>query len=186
LNEEHLSMLWMAMVGLYSHLFTSKYGVKDNGSWFETLKDLTPKAINSGLERLRGLEMGLKFAEFPPNALQFRALCLSFYADLKLPTAREAYQEIYEYEQYGCQSFSHPVVHFAACQLLGKDFYGIERDCDRYPLFKKAYEEVCLMARKGHPVPEIKAMPKPYKKASIEVADRHLAKMKQVLKGVSS
>lgn len=174
------------MVGSYSILFTNKYGVKDNGTWFETLKDLTPMAINSGLEKLRSLEMGLKFAEFPPNPMQFRALCMSFYADLKLPTASEAYQEIYEYEQYGRQCFSHPVVHFAAYQLLGNDFYGLERDCERYPLFKKAYEEVCLMARKGHPLPELKAMPKPFKKTSTEVANRHIREMQRLLKGVGS
>ena len=82
------------MTLIYGPLFVSKQGVTDSGIWLETLQDLTPKALESGLMRLKQLKGAKAFIEFPPNCLQFRALCLAFYEELHLPTARDAYVEI--------------------------------------------------------------------------------------------
>lgn len=94
LSKEHMAWLWIKMSQIYGQLFISKFGVKDDGTWFETLKDLTPLALESGMERLRQLTESAKFATFPPICLEFRAVCLGFYDDLKLPKAIEAYREI--------------------------------------------------------------------------------------------
>ncbi|KTD39635.1 hypothetical protein Lmor_0001, partial [Legionella moravica] len=88
-----MSWLWMELTKIYGTLFLTKFGTHDNGTWFDTLKGLTPKALESGMERLRNLSGNGKFAEYPPNCLQFKALCMAFYDDLKLPKASDAYWE---------------------------------------------------------------------------------------------
>lgn len=171
----------MALSGLYTSLFTSKYGVKDNGTWFEVLKDLTPMAINKGIEKLRDLEANLKFVDYPPNPMQFRALCMSWYEDLGLPKASVAYSEILLFEQYGGSRWSHPVVRYIAHKLVNNNFYGIDRDCDRYPLFLQAYEEICLHVRKGYILPEVSMQKDIRKKVTPGVSNAYLTQMKRQL-----
>ena len=71
LHQAHIANLWLRLAEIYGSLFISKHGAQDSGVWFETLRDLTPIALESGLERLRALSGGTKFAEYPPNCLQF-------------------------------------------------------------------------------------------------------------------
>ncbi len=110
--------------------------------WFDSLKALTPKALESGMERLKSLSAGQKFCEFPPNCLQFKSLCLAFYDDLRLPKASDAYQEIKMMAYRSNQHWSHEVVKFTASRLTAK-FYAIEQEQEAYALFKKSYEQVC-------------------------------------------
>src|SRR4051812_46957134 len=85
LTRGHIAKLWIEMIGIYSQIFITKFGEVDSGTWYEVLRDLTPKALDTGLEKIRILSAGWQFIDYPPNALQFRAICLSFYDDLGLP-----------------------------------------------------------------------------------------------------
>lgn len=78
LSTANIASLWLSLVGLYSHLFINKYGMEDSGVWLETLKDLTPRALDNGIETLRSGGAGDAFCEYPPNPMQFRKLCLAF------------------------------------------------------------------------------------------------------------
>ena len=48
LSAHHVSWLWVELTKIYGTLFLTKFGPKDNGTWFEALKGLTPKALESG------------------------------------------------------------------------------------------------------------------------------------------
>lgn len=170
----------MKLTAIYGQLFISKHGVKDTGVWFAALKDLTPKALESGVERLMTLSKGDKFCEFPPNCLQFRALCLGFYSDLRMPTAAQAHREVLNRAYITNPQWSHIVVKFTA-QKLGCEFLDIANEGDSFAVFNEAYEQVCHLVRQGHQVSEIKEEVKLLKHQSKEVATKHLSLMRQRL-----
>lgn len=174
----------MKLTAIYGQLFISKHGVKDTGVWFTALKDLTPRALDSGMERLMALTLGEKFCEFPPNCLQFRALCLGFYNDLCLPTAANALREVLNSAYISNPQWSHPVVEYTA-KKLGRTFLTIENEGASFQRFKDVYEQVCLLVRQGHPLPKIKEEVVQHPPASTAVASVHLKTMRQLL-GVAS
>ena len=148
-----MKWLWIQLTNIYGQLFINKHGAMDNGLWLETLQELTPIALESGMTRLKNLSAGDKFTEFPPNCLQFKALCLSYYNDLKLPTLSEAYQEIKNRAYSRSIHWSHPAVKFTA-QKLSIDFLTLN-ESEAYPVFKEAYEKVCHLVRQGHELPRM-------------------------------
>ncbi|EHL29714.1 MULTISPECIES: hypothetical protein [Legionella] len=173
-------MLWMKLTAIYGQLFASKHGIEDNGTWFKVLNDLTPRALESGLERLMSLSHGKQFCEFPPNALQFRALCLGFYENLRLPSASDAYREIKARAYVTSQNWSHPAVRFTA-KRMGLKFLNEKDDANTFSIFKKAYEQVCHLIKQGLEVPEISEPVMLSKTQNKHVASEHLGKMRQIL-----
>jgi hypothetical protein len=132
------------------------------------------------MERLANLSGQGKFSEYPPNCLQFKALCLAFYEDLKLPKAYEAYREIKNRPFTRKSTWSHPVVKLTATHLPA-DFLLIEQENEAYRKFEEAYDEVCKMVRQGHEIPETdepKRIEAPRTKA---VAQSHLQQIKRRL-----
>lgn len=170
----------MKLTSIYGQLFINKHGVNDSGVWFAALKDLTPKALDSGIERLMSSSQGDKFCEFPPNCLQFRKLCLGFYSDLSLPSAAQAHREVLNRAYTSGPIWSHKVVKFTA-KKLGDKFLDVVNEGESFAIFEKAYEQVCHLVRQGHQIPEIKEevmLPKPKSK---DVATQHLKLMRQQL-----
>lgn len=170
----------MKLTAIYGQLFINKHGVEDKGVWFTALKDLTPKALEIGVERLMALTKGDKFCEFPPNCLQFRALCLGYYDDLRLPTAAQAYREFVNSAYTTNKQWSHVVVKVTA-EGLGPKFLDIESEGESFARFKKAYEQVCLLVRQGHQVSDVKESALRPLPQSKEVATKHLFAMRQLL-----
>ena len=144
------------------------------------LKDLTPKALDSGIERLMNLSHGKQFCDFPPNPLQFKALCLGFYEQLRLPKASDAYREIKSRTYITSQNWSHPVVKYTA-KRLGKNFLETDDDSQTYAQFKQVYEQVCHLVKQGHDVPEIKEPVSFIEKNPMNTAKTHLNQMRQLL-----
>lgn len=147
--------------------------------WFKVLSDLTPKALESGIERLHKTE---KFLDYPPNPLQFRALCLAFYEELKLPTAASAYQEIKSIG-LGLNSYAaNPIIRFIASKLP-EDFFLLQEQA-AYRVFERVYSKVCHLVKQGHPLPQLKKE-KQFAKKPINhaVGQAHLQKIKILLGG---
>lgn len=157
-----------------------KNGTQDNGSWLDVLKDLTPKALESGMERLKALSSGDKFCDFAPNPLQFKALCLAFYEDLRLPSTIDAYREIRAKIDSDIVYFSHPVVKFTASKL-NVDFLQMKDDAKAYAKFKQMYEQVCLLVKQGHELPPLKERPLVVRSQNRAIGQAHLAQMKRLL-----
>ena len=166
-------------------MFINKFGSHDTtGVWYETLKSLTPLALEKGLERLRNLSSGHKFCEFPPNCLQFKALCWAFYNEKNLPSAGEAYREVmhlaYKTKAYGV----HLLIKNIA-KRLPPEFFKIEADYVAYPIFKQVYEQVCCLVKQGHELVEPLESMTPKKQSNQAIAHHYLAQMKRSL-GVKS
>lgn len=177
------------MISLYRQVFISKHGEKDDGTWFETLKDLTPHALAGGIERIMTLKAGLKFAEFPPNAMQFKALCLAFYdEDIKLPSITRTFDEICDFVNSGSMHFSHPIVKYIASKM-DENFYQHARD-RRYHACKdslqQVYDAACYVLRQGFELPEVILHPRCIRTSTPAVARKHLNSFKLHLSGKSS
>ena len=148
--------------------------------WLETLKDLTPHALDNGIETLRIGGAGDAFCEYPPNPMQFRKLCLAFYGELRLPSVSDAYNEIKRRAYTTTPHWSHKAVKFTA-KKLSDGFLAIEDEREAYILFKKTYAKVCHLARMGLEIPDIREPLLLGKPASRESALVHLRQLKQHL-----
>jgi hypothetical protein len=166
----------MSFTSLYSNLFLSKFGSEDTtGTWFECLKDLTPLAIENGIETLRRGGANGKYAQFPPNPVEFRMLCLDYYEHLNLPSVAVAYEEITGRANRPCAA-----VKFTA-KKLGADFFEIKDERVARVIFEKMYAKVCHLVRMGHELPD---EPEPLllqKPISRDVGKSHLKALKQHL-----
>jgi hypothetical protein len=163
---------------IYGHLFLNKFGPKDNGTWFDALNGLTPKALESGMDRLRNLSGNGKFTEYPPNCLQFKALCMAFYDDLGLPKPLIAYREIKNSVYKTISGWSHPLIEFIA-KKLPDNFFKIEQESVAYGLFKEIYEQVSQLVQQGHEIPKTQAPQRVRPTRNPEVARAYLNQIKQ-------
>lgn len=180
LTRANIARLWLSLSDIYGDLFLSKNGIEDSGAWFETLKDLTPFALENGLEKLRTLKAGKEFLRYPPNCLEFRSLCLSFYEDLGLPSVNDAFIETQSLRYTNKPNWSHPAVKYTASKL-GRAYLAIEYKNEAFAVFKKAYEQVCHLVRQGGAVPEVKDEIFIAHDKSREVALHHLNNLRQML-----
>lgn len=170
----------MELTKIYGQLFLTKFGTHDNGTWFDALKNLTPKALESGMDRLRNLSGNGKFTEYPPNCLQFKALCIAFYDDLGLPKASDAYREIKNSVRKAIPGWSHPVIEFIA-KKLPASFFLIDHELIAYNLFKEKYDQVCLLVQQGHDIPEVQTPHRVKAARNLEVGGAHLKQIKQYI-----
>jgi len=144
----------MTLLNLYKHLFLNKFGKKDDGTWFAALSDLTPKAIENGINALMRMDAGSKYCEYPPSALEFRALCLSYYKELGLPTAEQAFREIETNTRISKPRYSHAAVRYVD-YMLGENFFNSDDLNGMYTIFKSHYNKVCHYIKQGHQLPDV-------------------------------
>lgn len=168
------------MSQIYGQLFINRFGAQDNGTWYETLKDLTPLALKSGVKRLRDLTNNAKYAEFPPNCLEFKALCMGFYEDLKLPKASDAYREIKNQAYFSNTQWSHQIIQYIGSKLPD-DFLEIRNEREAYQIFERIYQEVCSLVKQGHPIPETKKNIQLLKNQNLEIGRFYIQEMKKIL-----
>lgn len=69
--ELAMEALWEMMTDIYGPKFSSQYGEEPSQAWTMLLKGITPRQIKDGLNRLSGRD-----SSFPPDGIEFRALCL--------------------------------------------------------------------------------------------------------------
>ena len=175
-----MSWLWVELTKIYGALFLTKFGTKDNGTWLDVLKDLTPKALESGMNRLKELAGNGKFAEYPPNSLQFKALCIAFYNDLGLPKPSIAYIEIKNSAYKTNPVWSHPLIEFIA-KKLPDDFFKIDQERVAYSLFKELYDQISNLIKQGHEIPKMHAPQKVRPTRNPDVARAYLHQIKQYI-----
>ena len=91
-NGEKLTLtdlLWTRLSDAYGAAFARQYGEKPNEVWNMAMADITPDMVKRGLAKMVA---DAKFKTFPPNALEFRELCLPASEDLGLPSEADAYR----------------------------------------------------------------------------------------------
>lgn len=168
----------MELAKIYGQLFITKNGSKDNGTWFEALNGLTPKALESGMERLRNLSGNGKFVEFPPNCLQFKALCVAFYEELRLPKVIDAYREVLRLGRDENPRWSSKLIGCIA-KRMPDEFFLIEQEHLAYAVFKEVYGQVCEFVKQGHELIEPKEQHQVRRIPSRDIARTHLQQIKQ-------
>jgi hypothetical protein len=67
-----LTMLWPRMADMYGHKFTSQFGDEPSNTWIRCFEGVTPEQIANGLTKCL-----TKCKEWPPGAVEFRAMCLN-------------------------------------------------------------------------------------------------------------
>lgn len=70
LRERHFDRLWERMSETFGHTWVSSFGTEPNAAWIDGLSDMNEEDIVFGLGALKSWK-----SDFPPNLLQFRALC---------------------------------------------------------------------------------------------------------------
>lgn len=184
LSPQMISWFWVEMVSIYGQTFIKKNGASDSGIWFDVLGDLSPKALETGVMRLKGLSGGTKFCDWPPNPLNMRALCMAFYEELNLPSAANAYREIKNMRSSTRKHWSHAVVKFTASRLPS-GFLSGDNEQQLYMRFKAIYEQVCNLVKQGNEIPNLNDIREPaaclQAPVNRNIGHLHLAAMKQRL-----
>lgn len=135
--------------------------------------------------RLKKLSGGTKFCDWPPNALQMRALCQAFYEELRLPSATDALREITNKRGSLRQCWSSPLVKFIASRLPD-DFFVTINDKELSEKFKIIFDKVCDLVKQGHELPQLHEIKEPPvcqpKPQNIAIGEIHLRRIKQLLR----
>lgn len=182
LSSQHIAWLWVEMTTMYGQLFVSKNGLQDNGLWLDVLGHLTPKALESGIQRLKDLTGNGRFLDFPPNCLQFKAICMAYYDDLGLPKAHDVLREIGNFRHSLSHQWSHPLVEFIV-NRLPSNFFFIADEQEAYALFKTLYKEVTDLIKQGHEIPTSKPRIKQAPTGATKVGECHLQQLFEKLRG---
>ena len=168
-------LLYQRMTGFYPLLWAKAYGTDPSREWIIALRDLSFDQINAGFNR-----MVLEKLQYPPNPIQFRALCFPRAEDLGLPSEDEAFCQA-----TGNNEKKHPWV-IEMLRRMGaerNDFSRADAKKAR-TLFKKHWDLIIdrVMAGEEAPEVELEIEDKP-KKASKEVAAAGMAALKRGLFG---
>lgn len=108
-----MEILWRRMTELYGHRWTSGFGDAPTDGWTLAVGALPPEMIRAGLERM--VRQG-KHNDWPPTALEFRALCLPCSEDLGLPSEDAAYRQAVDWSRLSAAD-RHPAVLATLRQL---------------------------------------------------------------------
>lgn len=159
-SAKAMDRLWTVMLNIFGHQFESSFGTTPSAEWTTILAGITPQMMGAGIERMKNTP---KFAEWPPNALAFRALCIPRGEDLGFPSLDEAFQQA-----VGNRTEKHPaVVH----TLRHLDSYALRRmpGADAHRAFARAWQKTIDEIAAGGELPA----------APIGLADDTVAKPKR-------
>lgn len=158
---KRMTGIWLRMNGEFGWKWSKQNGEKatrDDGSggsrltttarmWWASLYDLTPEQIQRGLMEVGRLPPNDRGEVWPPNAPEFRAMCLDVQSGL--PPVDRAYHEACEGSGRPAEySWSHPAVYVAARDA---GFWSLRREPSRttWPAFRRAYEDACRRVQAG-------------------------------------
>lgn len=111
-------LAWKRLSGLYGYPFVSQYGTEPTAEWELALGNLDVDQIRRGIERCTTEP---EFCKFPPNPMQFLALCLPSGEDLGLPSETEALAQA-----VGASTGKHPAVVYTLRQM-GNQVFELRR-----------------------------------------------------------
>ena len=170
-------LLFQRMVGLYGTRFTSAYGVDPTPEWQMVASNCTPEMLKRGLDRC--VE---QFESWPPNPIEFRALCLPQAEDLGLPSEDQAFAQA-----VGNVKERHPSV-LLTMRNMGSDLFTLRHSDEKKArkMFAEAWARtVNFVANGGElPVPEkqISERPKGTEAGRQKAGKKALAEMRGMFK----
>lgn len=172
--ERVMDRLWERMAEIYGHRWTSAYGETPAQGWEIALRGISPERIKQGLELMAA---DRKYHDWPPAALEFRALCLPRGEDFGLPSADEAFAQA-----VGNRTEKHPSVVFTL-RAMGDVAFELRRmPSDKARelwarWWPQTVEHVAAGGELPEPEPEIEHKPA---KASADAAAPHRAALMEM------
>ncbi len=143
--------LWIQLAQAFGHRFVSQFGEKDDGTWYEGLKDLSAETVRRGFYHLLksfSAEEKRSGQIWPPNLKEFRWWCEdqenqnSTEQQRKramLPNVHQAFLEMEKNQYRITPLWSHPLVCLAASRVPNPD----ESYRDRaFNAFQPIYEDL--------------------------------------------
>ncbi|OGO92829.1 MAG: hypothetical protein A3F10_04870 [Coxiella sp. RIFCSPHIGHO2_12_FULL_42_15] len=138
------------MTRAYGYKFINNFGEKDNGIWYEALKDLTSDDLNYGFKKMLVTitdEERKRREAWPPNVKEFRMYCERRLQDFDLPEVHEAFREAQNNNYLSRPYWSHPLVLVAKKRLNKKpNDYVMDED---YRSFAVIYRDLCQRFMRG-------------------------------------
>lgn len=104
-------LVWKRLSGLYGYTFVSQYGEEPTTEWNIALKNIPVDQIGPGIDLCADSP---EFKTFPPNPMQFVALCLPKAEDYGLPSESEALNQA-----VGNSDEKHPAVIYTVRNITG-------------------------------------------------------------------
>ena len=136
-----ISQLWEDLTQAFGHKFLSNFGDRDNGVWFEALKNLTKVEVSQGFDNLLKTitpEEREKKQAWPPNVKEFYLYCLDAFKDQGVPSIQEAYHQCQQNLSLKMHNWHHPAIFYAMLcfgpTAIKDDFW-----CKKITLFKTSY-----------------------------------------------
>lgn len=148
-----MEKLWELMTELYGHKWTSVHGIADeSGNWGKVFGGITRHQLAAGVRAWT--DSGTPEAQWPPDAVTLRELCLIGPSSLNLPSPEKAWREAVEAStDPNNWKFSHPIVQEAA-RLT--DWYSIRTGTPKAETvqnrFNKRYADLTAKVQRGEPL----------------------------------
>lgn len=180
LSRVNIEQLFDVFIEIYGRAFIKKYGIEDSGIWIDILGTLTMSDIQYGINKIKNIETGGKFHEYPPSPLEFKSLCKGFDEEHRIPSVADAFREaLYNLKKDKTPNWSHAAVQATAYKLAVE--LDEEPEYIVYPKFKYFYE-IAVQGLKHEDKPIlITDRPQLTKQNTRSVGESHLANLYQYL-----
>ncbi|OHV12982.1 replication protein P [Kushneria phosphatilytica] len=143
---EDMDHLFDAMRSMFGNRFTSQWGAYDEGGvWLGELTHLTPRLLELGIGKLRARVRDAARSgdeAWPPQPLEFAALCEPTAEDLGMPSVDRAWREAngHAHDPEG-HRWSHPAVRMAGQSIGWIEIHGTTAASRRERLEKRFARE---------------------------------------------
>jgi hypothetical protein len=141
------------MTEIYGHKWTSIHGIEDSsGNWAKIFGGVNKAQLAHGVRTWT--QQGTDQAQWPPDAITLRDMCLSGSGSLDIPSPERAWREAVEAStDPTIWKFSHPIVQEAG-RLT--DWYSIRTGTPKAETvqnrFNKRYADLTAKVQRGEPL----------------------------------
>lgn len=138
--------MWKRFSNLYGYTFTRQYGDEPTDEWMMVLDQVTAEQIAKGLNSCFD-----NHKEFPPNPMQFLALCMPSGEDYGLPSDKEAFQQA-----TGVSTTKHPAVALTL-RNMGDAVFEMRRAVtkDAESMFQLGWVNTVVFVAGGGELPDV-------------------------------
>lgn len=135
-STEFAFAVWLAMGKVFGSRWVHKHGTSPSSEWITALDTVGDIGLQTALRRIGELKPNAAGEIWPPEMIDFLAMCRPSPEELGLPDLDTAYR-------HACVSnWSHPVVYEAAKRIGTFEIRSMPESKSR-PLFERTYRAVC-------------------------------------------
>lgn len=161
---------------VFGSRWVHKHGTAPSPEWIIALSNVGDIGLQAALRRIGELKPNASGEIWPPEMIDFLAMCRPTPAELGLPDVNTAYRHAV------VSNWSHPVVYAAAVSVGTFELRNMAEAKSR-PLFERAYRDVCEEWMHGarYEVPKRTAVEHKPVRTTRERAMQHIATLKKIV-----